>query len=388
MPRKFLDQTISDRLTRELIGPPTGAERTTQILPAVARALASLDSPAAVIDGVAYLLPDVFDADAAQLWLHDLSHGVLYTRQTCRGANWPMTLRIPAEQGPCGYAFQREQAVRVGDASRTTLWRQADRTQSPPGSMMLTPVFGRGEQCHGVLQVLDEREDRFEQADLDLLEAIATLVGLALEQARRIEAAERQFDSLVAAMMGAIDARDAVTVHHSANVANYAIGVGQLIGLDQRHLERLRLAALLHDIGKLGTADRLLTKAGPLDLEEMNQVKKHAAYTRHILRQVEFVDDDPSGSGIADLAAAHHERLDGSGYPDGLTGTQIPLDARILIVADMFHALTQPRHHRPGMDVEKALAVLDSQVPQQLDGRCVDALRRFLGVESTTGRAA
>lgn len=388
MPRKSQAQPVSARLTQELIGTPSPTERTVEVLLSVGRALSGLDHSAAVVDSVGYLLPDVFNADAAALWVHDRATGCLWTRKTCHEVNWPAPMWVLDHEGPCGYVFQQERAVCVGNATKTTLWSDSGVSITTKGiahSLLVAPVFDRAENCLGVMQIADARADFFAAADLALLEAVVRQIGLCLENALRYEAQTRQFDSLIRALMAAIDARDAVTIHHSANVANYAVGIGQLLGLDHRHQERLRVAAFLHDVGKLGTPDRLLTKAGPLEPQEMEEVKKHAAYTRRILSQVEFITayDD-----LAHLAAAHHEKLDGSGYPDGLAGTQIPLDARVLTVADMYHALTQARHHRPGMAPEKAVALLDSFVPDQLDGRCVDALRRFLGMEVTSTRAA
>lgn len=213
--------------------------------------------------------------------------------------------------------------------------------------------------------------------DATFLESTRTLAGTVVELIDCIRAQRRQFVTLVQAFSCALDSRDALRQNHSLNVANYAMGIGVLLGLSGRHLEWLRVAAPLQDLGKIGTPDRILTKPGPLEPHEHDEMKKHATFTRSILAKVEFTDEYGD---LAELAAAHHERLDGSGYPDALAGNEIPLKVRILAVADVFSALTQARHHRPGLMTGEAITVLEELAPGKLDSRCVDALKKFLNI--------
>jgi HD-GYP domain-containing protein (c-di-GMP phosphodiesterase class II) len=200
-------------------------------------------------------------------------------------------------------------------------------------------------------------------------------VGISLDNARLYEAQKRQFNSFVHALSAALDARDPLTAIHSINVANYATGIGVVMGLSPRELEQLRIAGLVHDIGKIGVPESVLTKPGRLSTEEYAEMKLHAEHSRRILSQIEFTEEL---AGVDMIAAAHHEKLDGSGYPDGLSGDGIPLQARILTVADIFDALTQTRHYRRSMSTYEAFKVIDEMTPTSLDPRCVGALKAFL----------
>jgi HD-GYP domain-containing protein (c-di-GMP phosphodiesterase class II) len=228
----------------------------------------------------------------------------------------------------------------------------------------------------GVLEVMDRREGYFDPDDAALLEAIAVQVALCLDTIRLVRAQQRQFETFVSAISAALDARDPLTTIHSINVANYAMGIGEILGLPPEDIAWLRMAGLLHDIGKIGVSDAVLTKAGRLSTEEMKEMRRHAEYSRNILSKVALTDELEE---LDVLAAAHHERLNGSGYPEGLLDDQLPTKARILAVADVYDALTQTRHYRQAMTMHEALKELDAMTPHELDRKCVAALKAFLG---------
>lgn len=131
-------------------------------------------------------------------------------------------------------------------------------------------------------------------------------------------------------------------------------------------------AALLHDIGKLGVSNSILDKRDKLDADEWVAMKMHAAHTETILSRIAAFGD------LAAVAGAHHERLDGKGYPHGLAGDQVALESRIITVADIFDALTAERPYRAAMPVSKALEIMTSMVDTAIDEDCFDALRRAL----------
>jgi HD-GYP domain-containing protein (c-di-GMP phosphodiesterase class II) len=189
---------------------------------------------------------------------------------------------------------------------------------------------------------------------------------------------ERSDDSssFVAAMSAALDSRDPLTAIHSINVANYAVGIGEILGLATEEIQWLRLAGLLHDVGKIGIPESVLMKPGRLTSVEFEEMKRHADYSRAILSKIKFMKEL---QGLDALASAHHERLDGSGYPEGLRADQLQQKARILAVADVFDALTQTRHYRVGMTMHEAFKEIGAMTPHQLDAHCVGALKAFLG---------
>ncbi|GAC1641367.1 MAG: HD domain-containing protein [Herpetosiphon sp.] len=179
-------------------------------------------------------------------------------------------------------------------------------------------------------------------------------------------------DSIAHAFSEIIDAKSPFTFKHSVNVASYARGMATLLGHDPASAHRLYRAALVHDIGKLGVSNRILDKNGSLSPDERRTMELHPVYTWEILARV------PAFSEFARLAAVHHEKLDGTGYPWKLTGQDLDLDARILTVADMFDALISDRPYRKGMQLEQALAILQRQTDSRLDPLVVETLIRFL----------
>jgi HD-GYP domain-containing protein (c-di-GMP phosphodiesterase class II) len=170
----------------------------------------------------------------------------------------------------------------------------------------------------------------------------------------------------VASLLEAVAAKDPYTRGHSRRVARYARTVAEGLGLGSRDRAEVALAAELHDVGKIGVPDELLQKAGPLSPEERCRILDHAAIGERILAPL-------LGGRPAVLAAVrwHHERMDGSGYPDGLTGRAIPLIPRILAVADAFDAMTSERPYRPPLPRNMVLEELQRGVGTQFDPDCV-----------------
>lgn len=157
---------------------------------------------------------------------------------------------------------------------------------------------------------------------------------------------------------------------HSRRVSRYAAGIARQMGLPREQVARLRRAGAIHDIGKFEMPAALVNKPGPLSADEFDLVKRHAAAGE---RMVAGLGDEQ----LTAIVRHHHERLDGTGYPDGLAGEQIPLGARIVAVADTFDALTSTRPYRPASRDRDALALLDAEAGTQLDPEAVQAFRDF-----------
>jgi diguanylate cyclase (GGDEF)-like protein/putative nucleotidyltransferase with HDIG domain len=173
----------------------------------------------------------------------------------------------------------------------------------------------------------------------------------------------------VIALAEALDIRDTGTGQHSHTVARYAELMARQLGLDEHRVERVRLAGLLHDIGKIGIPDRVLTKPGPLDASEWQEMYTHPEIGARLLARPEFAD-------LREWILAHHERPDGLGYPRGLRSDQIPVEARILAVADAYEAMTADRCYRAALGVEAARAELEAGAGTQFDADVVAALLR------------
>jgi diguanylate cyclase (GGDEF)-like protein len=173
--------------------------------------------------------------------------------------------------------------------------------------------------------------------------------------------------SVVLVLAETIDARDSGTAQHSQAVSRYARVAAVGLGLPQTLIERVALAGVLHDVGKIGVADAVLQKRGPLDEEDWAHIRRHPELGARILAGADLPD-------IAEWVFAHHERVDGSGYPLGLRGEEIPLGARILAVADAYEAMTSTRPYRAAMPHEDAAAELRRCAGTQFDARVVEAL--------------
>ncbi len=246
-----------------------------------------------------------------------------------------------------------------------------------PEDMLLLPLRASTGELFGLVSVDNPRSGRRpDDAEITVLMAVADHAAVALEHIHREHALadashELPEHRLAAVMLLAetLDLRDAGTSRHSLTVGGFARDIAKALGLPSERVERIRAAGVLHDLGKLGIADAILHKPGPLDEDEWREMKRHPEIGARILDH----------SGLADIASwvrAHHERIDGRGYPLGLAGAEIPLEARILAVADAYEAMTADRPYRDGMPAAEADAELRRSAGSQFDELIVDA---FLG---------
>ena len=213
------------------------------------------------------------------------------------------------------------------------------------------------------------------RADIALYEAKRTRLSAVAYHPGLQPAGEKPADdrpsheqrALAAALARAVDAKDAGTRSHSETVAQLCAAIGERMGVGPVELERLRLAGLLHDVGKIGVADAILLKPHALAPDEHTAMTEHVEIGQAILLAAELPLE-------AHWVLHHHERVDGGGYPSGLTGQAIPVESRIIAVADAFEAMTGTRPYRAAVSVEQAIAELQSNVGTQFDAACVEAL--------------
>ncbi|HEY8565707.1 MAG TPA: HD domain-containing phosphohydrolase [Beijerinckiaceae bacterium] len=196
---------------------------------------------------------------------------------------------------------------------------------------------------------------------------------LALAPARRAEPVDADdLDDIAIAFAQVIDAKSPYTHGHSDRVALFTDLIAGEMGVAGEERRWLKRAALLHDIGKLGVSNQVLDKPGKLDEAEWVEMRAHAAMSETILSRI------AAFGGLAQVAGAHHERLDGKGYPRGRTARSIPMEARIIATADVFDALTADRPYRGPMSADKAFSIMDADAGSALDPACIAALKRAL----------
>ena len=197
-----------------------------------------------------------------------------------------------------------------------------------------------------------------------------------------VVADDARLDRIAEAFARVIDAKSPYTATHSQRVAEIADGMASVLGFDEAQRRTMRRASLLHDIGKLAISNRILDKPGKLSDEEFRAVQAHPVHTLHILERAACF------APLAQLAANHHEKLDGSGYPRSLAGHDLDLPMRVLAVADIYEALTADRPYRTALSVDEALAIIDCDVPHRLDAEARDALRVYVGPAAGAARPA
>jgi diguanylate cyclase (GGDEF)-like protein len=228
-----------------------------------------------------------------------------------------------------------------------------------------------------IIAVVPTEEDRtFSERDLRLVGGLADIASLALGNAGRFTELERAYVSTIEALANALEAKDEYTGDHARALAEMALAVGAEVGLSGERLKMLELAALFHDIGKIGVPSEIIRKPGPLTAGERTIVRRHPEIGEQILAPVPFLQP------IRRMVRACHERWDGKGYPDGLTGEGIPLEARIVFVCDAFHAMTTDRPYRSALPEGEAVRRLRRGAGKQFDPQIVEA---FVGLHSRGG---
>ena len=236
-------------------------------------------------------------------------------------------------------------------------------------SLLAIPLLSR-DTTKGVLLLGDTRGSQFVREDAFAIEKIAAQMAVALENARLYEEMRSLFFNTVTSLANAIDAKSAWTKGHSERVMHIAAGIAKEMGLDEAMIERVRLGGLLHDIGKIGIIEALLEKPEMLSEDEFPPMRLHPEKGVAILAPISQLRVVLPG------ILHHHERYDGTGYPKGLKGEDIPLEARIITVADSFDAMVADRPYRKGFSTTEALAELHNCSGTQFDPKVVECFCR------------
>ncbi len=221
------------------------------------------------------------------------------------------------------------------------------------------------------LDIRGNNRGNFSKKDVDRIAVFASHMGLILENYRLYLDQRRAFESTISALVHSLSLKDPATADHSMRVRNVSVYLGLQQGLSDRELESLRVAPLLHDMGKQGISDDVLLKPGRLSDTEREEMSQHSEMTQNILDKIAY---PPHLKDVPTLAAYHHEKMNGSG-PFKLVGRDIPIQSRIIAIADVFDALVSARVYKKPMSPEQALAILDKGKNIEFDPQLVDTLR-------------
>jgi HD-GYP domain-containing protein (c-di-GMP phosphodiesterase class II) len=309
-------------------------------------------------------------ADRCTVFLYDRERNELWSK-VASGLEGTEEIRFPAHLGLAGYVAKTGEILNIKDAYNDPRFNKAvdKKTGYKTENLLCIPMRNRKMEIIGVFQVLNKSNGYFKKADEDLLMAISASAGVAIENAQLAREQKVAFESFIKTLSSTIDARDPITAGHSERVAQYSLLIGDQMNMPDDDLEALNYASLLHDIGKIGIKEEILIKDGRLTEKEYRHIQKHAYYTYEILKNIHF---ERHLLTVPEIAASHHEKVDGTGYFRGLSGTEIPLSGRILALSDVFDAITSRRHYRNRMPFDKVLGILRRDAGNHFDPDCVE----------------
>ena len=260
-------------------------------------------------------------------------------------------VRLGIQSGIAGWVARHGCPIIVNDVTRDKrFFADVDKaTGFVTRAIMCAPLVTRGKVI-GVVEVLNKLDGSdFNEQDLETLVAVGATAAIAIENSKLHQSVIDGYKGTMKALAAAIDAKDPYTRGHSQRVVEYALLGGVALSFSQEELEVLEYASILHDIGKIGIADSILSKPGHLNAEE------YSAFLEHPVIGANIIDGIPFLNAARALVLHHHERYDGTGYPDGLKGENIPIGARLLAVADTFDSITTDRPYHAALSADHAI---------------------------------
>ncbi len=312
----------------------------------------------------------LMDAEVGSLLLIDEKKNQLYFEVALGGQEETMkkmTLRLG--EGIAGWVAQHGIPVIANHPEKDPRFFKGvdEKTDFKTRNVICVPVITK-ERRIGVMEAINKRGDEpFNEEDLSLFTSLSDQVAIALDNARLYQELEEMFFQTAESLASAIEKRDPYTGGHTQRVTQYSLATARHLPLNPLEIKWLKISAVLHDIGKIGIDDQILRKPDRLGPEEFDQIKQHALKGAEILHPIKQLREIIPG------VKYHHEQIDGSGYPEGLRGEDIPLIARIVAVADTYDAMTTERPYRRALSKDMALQELKRCSGTQLDRSVVEA---------------
>lgn len=328
-----------------------------------------------LLDNMLQISTDMLQAEASSILLLDEDKDeLIFTAATGEKKDKLKDIRIPVGEGIAGWVARENKSVLVADVQNDPrFFRKVDQnTAFKTTSIIAVPLLTKGKLI-GVVEVLNKKNNKqFNEEDKSLLEAFANQAAVAIENAKLYENLNDMFLNTVKSLAAAIETKDIYTRGHSERVTKYSELIAKELGLPDSDIKDLKLAGLLHDIGKIGIDESILRKPSKLTNAEFQEIKKHPVFAANILESI------PQMKVIIPAIKHHHERYDGQGYPDGLKDNDIPYFARILSVADTFDAMTSNRPYRDALPIERCLQEIKACSGTQFDPEIVNAAIKVL----------
>jgi diguanylate cyclase (GGDEF)-like protein len=283
----------------------------------------------------------------------------------------------PVRSGLMGRSYAEDGPVFSDDVRREPSYRGTEQSRGIRSELVVPIRTADG--IWGVINLEDAATGAFDRDDASLLEAFASVLGTVLNAIDLYESLDRAYLGTAEALSAALESKDSYTAEHSRAIADNSVAVGALLGLEGEELRMLRYSAALHDIGKIGVRREVLNKPGGLEPSERGEVEQHTLIGERILAPIEFL------APIRPIVRHAHERWDGSGYPDGLAGEDIPLGARIVFACDAYDAMTTDRPYRAALTDPEARDELRRGAGKQFDPEVVEALLKVADAKNGDG---
>ncbi|MCD6412656.1 MAG: HD domain-containing protein [Elusimicrobia bacterium] len=275
---------------------------------------------------------------------------------------------FPKSEGIAGWVLSQKREVIVNEVDRSDHF--SSRTDEVGGYTtrnLMAVSLGCDHKSIGVMEAVNKINGKdFSSQDLLYFSILSSEVAHIIERSRLYNELNDAFLSTITALTDAVEFGAPLTVQHSKNMSKNAFDIARAMGIDEKHAEDISVAALLHDVGKIGVPDSILQKQGPLDDNEWKIVKKHPEIGAKILQPIKKFAQ------VIPVIKSHHERWDGTGYPDGLSGEQIPIGARIVAVCDAFDAMISERNYGRRYSVQDAIEEIIANSGKQFDPKVVE----------------
>jgi len=277
------------------------------------------------------------------------------------------TTRMHVGEGIAGKVAQEGRPIYCEDIEKDVRFMRNSRVKYASKSFIAVPLKVKSKVI-GVLNINSKRKARhFSNRDMKLLSILAEQAAVTIENIHLYKDMKSMYIGTMRMLAKAIDAKDPYTKGHTEKVTRYAVEIAKEMKLPKKLIRNIEFAALIHDIGKIGIKDSVLTKPAKLSESEYEVIKKHPLIGEQILAPIEFLTN------IAPLVLYHHENYDGSGYPEGLKGEEIPIGARVINVADSYEAMISDRPYSKSMSRKEAIEELMNKSGSQFDPKIVEA---------------
>jgi HD-GYP domain-containing protein (c-di-GMP phosphodiesterase class II) len=316
---------------------------------------------------------ELLDCEASSLLLKDGGGKLFFEVASGEKSEIVKRFRLKMGMGIAGWVAMHDEPLIVLKAQEDSrFFRDIDQAAGFITKDIICVPLKIKETVIGVIQGINKRTGEFTRDDLDLFQSLADQIAIALDNARLYEELNEMAWQLVDGLSGALEKRDSYAGGHPQRVLHICLAIAKYLPLSSEDKRQLGLAAILHDIGKVGIADRILTKNGRLTVEEQEIIREHPCIGATIVGNVKQLL--PIIPGIK----YHHEHYDGTGYPDGLRDEEIPLIARIIAVADTYDAIIHERSYHRGVSKGEAVEVITENTGTQFDPKIVNVFAQAL----------